>query len=371
MAATPKAGATGIIDRCHVPVYREEGRYGGWPANGGIWCWDDEIVVAFTLGYHKPNPGFHTIDRERPSTTVQARSLDGGETWEVRPMPIRTPGGRGVSADEHMKEELTVGSVLKTQDMLMDPPGGIDFTHTDFVLMCARSGLRKGALSWFYFSYDRCHSWEGPYRLSDFGLPGTAARTDYLVSDRDTCTLFLTAAKSDGNEGHTFCARTVDGGKSFSFLSWIGPEPQGYTIMPSSVRLSESRILTAIRCREAQGCWIDLYVSNDDGKTWRFMNRPAENTGQGGNPPAMIQLRDGRICLTYGYRDAPYGMRARISQDGGETWGEEIILRDDGGNHDLGYPRTVQRADGKNVTVYYFTDHPEEERYIAGTIWDA
>ncbi len=30
----------------------------------------------------------------------------------------------------------------------------------------------------------------------------------------------------------------------------------------------------------------------------------------------MIKLRDGRLCLTYGYRAAPFGIRARLSEDG-------------------------------------------------------
>jgi hypothetical protein len=83
----------------------------------------------------------------------------------------------------------------------------------------------------------------------------------------------------------------------------------------------------------------------------------------------MIRLRDGRLCLTYGYRDAPFKMCARLSGDEGATWGEEIVLRADGGNHDVGYPRTVQRADGRVVTVYYFNNHADGERYIAATIW--
>jgi len=41
-----------------------------------------------------------------------------------------------------------------------------------------------------------------------------------------------------------------------------------------------------------------------------------------------------------------------------------------GGCWDLGYPRTVQRPDGKLVTMYYFNDDPQRERYIAATIWD-
>ncbi len=36
----------------------------------------------------------------------------------------------------------------------------------------------------------------------------------------------------------------------------------------------------------------------------------------------------------------------------------------------MGYPRTVQRADGKIVTIYYIHDQPQSDRYIAATIWD-
>ena len=84
---------------------------------------------------------------------------------------------------------------------------------------------------------------QGPYSLPMFGFTGIAARTDYLVSGPSTCTLFLTAAKADGEEGRIFCTRTTDGGKSFDLLSPIGPEPSGFAIMPASLRLSPTRIL--------------------------------------------------------------------------------------------------------------------------------
>jgi len=328
------------------------------------------------LGYHKADGGFHSRDTEKPFVGMQARSLDGGQTWHVQETHCRTPGNRGLSADEHMKRNLGVGQALQSENTLVDCPGGIDFTHPDFALMCARSGLRAGAKSWSYISYDRCKIWEGPFNLPMFGQLGIAARTDYLVSSADECTLFLTATKSNGDQGRVFCARTTNGGKTFEFVSWIGPEPEGFAIMPASVRISESRILVATRCREGgqsletKKNWIDLYASNDNGATWDYMNRPVANTGIGGNPPTMTRLQDGRLCLTYGCRDAPHSMRAKLSSDNGETWGQEIILRDNGGNHDIGYPRTVQRTDGKMVTVYYFNDHPESERYIAATIWN-
>ncbi len=361
----------------HVTVYRQEGKYAGWPANYGIWSWDDEIVVGFTLGYHQSDAGFHTRDRSRPFVTMQARSLDGGKTWSVQNMPCQTPGDRGLSADEHVQKSLEIGQSSELNQGLNICNGDINFAHPDFALMCARTGLAGGAVSWFYTSIDRCHTWAGPYRLPMFGFRGIAARTDYLVTNQETCSLFLTAAKSDDKEGRVFCARTSDGGKSFHLLSEIGEEPSGFEIMPASIRLSESRILVAVRTREENENWeearnyIDLYVSEDDGHSWQYLDRPVQDTGVGGNPPTMTKLRDGRLCITYGYRDTPYSILAKISDDNGITWGTEIVIRDDGGSHDIGYPRTIQRTDGSIVTVYYFADEPDGPRYIASTIWRA
>ena len=142
--------------------------------------------------------------------------------------------------------------------------------------------------------------------------------------------------------------------------------------MPSSVRLSRSAIITATRVKEPpDATWIDLYKTADNGASWHILSRPARSAGgHSGNPPSMIRLRDGRICLTYGYRDKPYGIRALLSSDEGKSWSPEIKLRTDGGAWDLGYTRTVERPDGKIVTVYYFTGSPTSERYIGATIWN-
>ena len=109
--------------------------------------------------------------------------------------------------------------------------------------------------------------------------------------------------------------------------------------------------------------------SEDDAASWRRLCRPAPNTGRGGNPPTLTKLLDGRICLTYGYRNPPYGMHGRLSEDGGATWGDEIVLRADAGTHDIGYPRAVQRPDGTIVSVYWTADSPGGERYVAATLW--
>jgi hypothetical protein len=347
----------------HVTVYREPGRFGGWPANHGMWSWGNELLVGFGAGYYKDNgPEYHAIDHDRPEEHLLARSVDGGLTWT-----IENPAARG--------ELLPEGQALHGTELprvvlkpWKDCPGDIDFTHPDFAMTLRMTNSNSGPAR-FHYSYDRGHRWEGPFRLPLMGQRGIAARTDYIVNGKHDCLVFLTAPKNDTREGRPFCARTTDGGKSWNFVSWIADEPPGYAIMPSTVRLSGKGLLSAIRVRNKKKSWIDAYLSPDDGEHWQLLSTPVFDTGEG-NPAAMLRLTDGRVCITYGVRAAPFGMRARLSSDDGRTWGDEVILRGDGGGRDLGYPRSVQRPDGKVVTVYYFNHDHKETRYIVATIWD-
>lgn len=340
----------------NVVVYMEAGRYGGWPANHGIWQWGNEIVVGFEIGYFRKTETGHAIDYSKPAEHVLARSLDGGESWKIeRPEGLKPPPGA-----------KQAGVPTEAGRPVTDCPGGIDFTAKGFALTARMADIHVGP-SRFYYSTDKGKTWQGPFRLPDFGQPGIAARTDYLVNGKHDLTMFLTAAKANRREGRVIAVRTRDGGKKWTLEGMVGPEPEGndFAIMPSSVRLSKTRILTAVRHRP----YIDMYRSEDDGKTWTFVNKPAPDTGRG-NPPSMIRLKDGRLAMTYGYRAAPFGIRARLSGDEGNTWGDEIVLRSDAGNWDLGYPRTVQRPDGKIVTIYYYNVDKDAERYIGATIWD-
>ena len=69
--------------------------------------------------------------------------------------------------------------------------------------------------------------------------------------------------------------------------------------------------------------------SPDRGRTWE----PVLKTPVWGYPQHLLPLRDGRLLMTYGYRRPPFGVRACLSSDYGQTWdvANEIILRMDGG----------------------------------------
>jgi hypothetical protein len=343
-----------------VTVYKQAGRYAGWPANHGIWIWGNEILVGFESGLFKFSETRHSINWDQPAEHLLARSTDGGETWHIEhPLSLRAPDGvkiANVPAERGGKQPV-------------ECPGDINFRNPNFAFTARMEDVDIGP-SRFYYSYDRGKTWQGPFRLPNFGQKGIAARSDYLINGPHDMTLLLTAAKSNGKEGRVICVRTTDGAKTWKMLSFVGPEPPeaDKALMPSSVRLSPNVILTAIR----HTSWIELYRSDDDGMHWSLVSRPVSNTGaHNGNPPFLIRLKDGRLAITYGFRSEPYGIRARLSSDEGKTWTDEIALRSGGGTWDLGYTRTVQRPDGKLVTVYYFNDHKDTERFIGATIWEA
>lgn len=105
--------------------------------------------------------------------------------------------------------------------------------------------------------------------------------------------------------------------------------------------------------------------STDGGKSFQ----PWQGMGFQGHPLHALRLPDNRVLLTYGYRHAPLGIRARIlnAECTDFATAPEIVLRDDGGTRDLGYPWSVQ-LDAKHVLVSYYFNVGSGLQHIAGTI---
>lgn len=344
----------------HVTIWRERDRYGGWPANHGMWIWGSEIVLGFSAGHLLFfDPDRHPINRTRAEEHAIARSTDGGRTWQAARHPDLVPPPE----PGHMSGVPTEPGGRMPQ-VLEEP---LDFSQPDVAISLRMADNHVGP-SWFYATRDRGRTWTGPWSLPDFGTPGLTARTSYVVLGPRHVVAAVTAAKPNGREGRPLAIETRDGGRTWDMVGWIGPETDGWRIMPSIVRLGGDRLYAAVRRRDGDRHSIEGLVSSDLGRTWTHAGVPVADTGRG-NPPALLRLADGRLCLSYGHRAVPYGIRAVLSEDDGGTWAPPIVLRDDGAGWDVGYPTSVQRADGRVVTAYYFTDAQSPERYIAATIW--
>ena len=154
------------------------------------------------------------------------------------------------------------------------------------------------------------------------------------------------------------------------------PGRGGYGNELALIETSPGTVLALIRDFPGTGYLLESW-SEDSGKTWSH----AVQTKIWGYPPHLLRLRDGRILCSYGYRREPMGIRAVLSSDGGRSWDlkNEMVLRDDAvakaGNRlgenspgDLGYPISVQLADGSIFTAYYFVEE-DAVVHAAATRW--
>ncbi|MCX6907326.1 MAG: sialidase family protein, partial [Verrucomicrobia bacterium] len=203
--------------------------------------------------------------------------------------------------------------------------------------------------------------------MEDQNLKDTdcTTRTAYLVTGEKSCLVFMSARqkRNGGGKDKTYVAETTDGGKTFHFVSWVVPlSDPNRAVMPAVARLKDGTMVAALRRRfpgnDKEPCWVDVYGSHDNGRTWSFLSKVGETGTGNGNPPALVALKDGRLACAYGDRSR-VKLFARLSSDGGRSWGEETVLRDDFqpdkfGDKDFGYPRLVQNSTGELVAIYYW-----------------
>lgn len=345
-----------------VTVAAEPWRFMGWPANNGCWWWDQgrEMLVGFEEGAWEDRPG-HKIAAYQIKRL--ARSLDGGRSWRVE-----TP-------------EPFVGR----EEPPLYPSRGIRFDHPDLALRVAVDGSAEARdrIGRFFVSYDRGRRWQGPWRFAGLAEAGRLAglrmtsRTDYVVTGRDSALIVMSAQDPRLGEfsdrlDKTFVAGTVDGGRSFQFLSWVVPWSDPYrAVMPSTVRLEGDLLVTALRRRNPRDAeasdWVDAYRSADRGASWSPLG-PIGRTGTGnGNPPSLARLADGRIACAYGNRSLGQ-MLVRVSLDQGRSWGEEIPIREIRFTRDFGYPRIVPNHLGELVVIYYLATETKPHSHIEAAI---
>ncbi len=164
----------------------------------------------------------------------------------------------------------------------------------------------------------------------------------------------LYAGKDLWREGHRvgFCQSTDDGA-TWKWLAELpvreGDSHENYHEL-HAVETADGRLIAQIRNHNTANSRETLQSESDDGgKSWSVPH----SIGVWGLPSHLLRLADDRLLMTYGHRRPPLGNQARLSENHGRTWSEPMILSGDGPSGDLGYPSTVQLADGPLVSVWY------------------
>lgn len=163
----------------------------------------------------------------------------------------------------------------------------------------------------------------------------------------------------------SFVFRSTDDGLTWGDPSLIADDHTETFVLP----VNDTRWLAAARSDEAGNEQrLDLYVSEDAGRTWKFHQHL---TGAWQHPAHMLRLANGHIALTHGIR--MYGIwgsiGARISEDEGRTWKKPAVLKlAPTDNNDGGYPSSVQLPDGRIVTAYYGARTATHHRYHMSVI---
>ena len=108
-------------------------------------------------------------------------------------------------------------------------------------------------------------------------------------------------------------------------------------------------------------------VSKDGGRTWSKPEKLWEDWL--GAPVHLLELANGDILGTYGFREKPYGICAMLSKDKGATWDIQNHIYINPFSADLGYPCTVELADGSFLTVFYAIEKEGGPCVIMQTRW--
>ncbi|MEM7125637.1 MAG: sialidase family protein [Chloroflexota bacterium] len=389
-----------LADVEHIKVDYAKDRYAGHPRQGAVFNYGDgEIGIIYNRAsclYTNPSDvrhdwgGYHS-----KAQIILARSFDNGGTWDrandVVVFDETTP------VDER---RTFLRQVESNPDIDRDR---IDLTATDTAIYFGRTYAGEGAapmmLCFALRSVDRGKTWESiptPV-LAPRGHKTVHKDGHPIVQMPDGTQL---AAMSIGTpNGGVALYGTDDNGLSWEAIARICNDPTGdgrptyagLLLLPSG-RL-QCYTLNIDGLRDA----IQMNYSDDGGYSWsepkpivRWGRSPwmaQRRTGTSITTPSLrhdgsapgkhyrspwpMQLADGRILVLFARRKIPRGIGLILSEDDGETWSDEQILRDDGPTTDLGYPVATEVEPGRIFTAYYYTMDDGNgfggTRYIAGS----
>ena len=333
---------------------------------------DGELIVAFRRAPSRVALGEAREGHTDPNSyLVLVRSRDGGETWTKSPELIYAHAWGG--SQDPCLLQLRDGTLLCTSYAWM------------FVQPAVVAAMKKpifenkpGVLflgGYLLRSADGAKSWEGPIfpphiapekNLNPYGEPLPAYNRGAPYQAADGRVLWVVAATDAiaPRKTSNHLLISTDRGSTWRYSAPVAVDPKITFNEASAYETPKGDIVAFLRTAnfDDEAC---IARSTDGGKTFQ----PWEKMGFKGHPFQALRLPDQRVLLVYGYRHKPYGIRARVlnAECTDAATAPEIVLRDDGGTTDIGYPWATT-LDGKRVLVVYYFNIANGPRHIAGTV---
>lgn len=259
-------------------------------------------------------------------------SKDGGKTWDRKllvdsPLDDRNPA----------VGQLQDGTVVVSYHIAggYGPNGEVPSKDSPVI----RDGL------WVVRSTDRGATWQKPFKSPvplELGASGYGKIVQLTDGTALMAVYYLTGSP---RRNISYVYRSRDRGTTWGEPSKISDESDETAL----VVLPSNRLMAVLRSQF--GAHLSTSFSEDKGRTW---SRPKQITSDKEHPADIILLKDGRLLLSYGERNHPFGVRAKISKNLGVDWEPDIfVLASDADNGDCGYPSSAEVSPGKIVTLYY------------------
>lgn len=363
--AAPASATRKISD---VVIYSDERFYSAFPSI--VRLRNGELIVAFRRAPERRRLGAKGVSHSDPnSQLVLVRSRDDGRTWSREPQLIHAHPLGG--SQDPCLIELRDGTLLCSSYLWiwLDPAARESSPAT------VRLGSYVFHGGYLLRSRDGGRNWEGPFAPPP--VPGREARDAYgaplpaynrgaMCQARDGTLHWAVAYPKSQNPGagtDVHLLSSSDSGVTWNYRCVIASDNRASFNETSLYETPAGDLVAFLRTAGLDDHTV-VACSRDGGRSFDRW----QDTGWQGHPHHAVRLEDHRVLLVYGYRHPPFGIRARIldPECSNAAHAPEIVLRDDGGGADLGYPWAVALPGRRALIVYYF-QQDNGTRHIAGT----
>ena len=351
-----------------IVIYQDKNFYSAFPSI--VRRPDGELLVAFRRAPNRMLLGESGNSHTDPnSQLVLVRSRDGGKDWSRSPELIYAHPFGG--SQDPCIVQLRDGTLVCSSYGWAQLPPEAAARRTN----SGRAGNFVFMGGYLLRSTDGGHAWQNPITpmhvpsdstIDVFGRPTPAFNRGAMCEGKHGRLYWAVAASNSGTPAREEIQLLIssDKGGTWNYSCPLATDPKVNFNETSLYETPKGDLIAFLRT-ENFADHTAVARSIDHGKSFA----PWQDAGFQGHPHYALRLPDKRVLLVYGYRHAPFGIRARVldAECANFATAQEIVLRDDGGNADLGYPWATLLSKNRALVVYYFNVR-DGTRHIAGTI---